>query len=377
MSTKATTREATAADRIQIEALLDSFQLRSATTRAWGPSWWQWLWERNPALQPDKTDLPLGWVLESNGDIVGFFGNIPMRYSFGDRTLLASIASHWAVLQAFRSQTNELATAYFDQPNIDLLMVTTGIRATRRIFERHAATPMPLSNYQQVLYWVIDPEGFVAAALRKKKIQQGLAQFCGLVVDPFFKTAARLAAHQPKSFPPGIHLEIIGLDAINEEFDELWQRKSDNNSRLYAYRRAEDIRWHFECASRRSEIRVICCRRSGQLEGYAILLHEEVAEINLFRAKLVDLFTATDAPDLINALLAAAYDLSKARGCHLLEIVGLPIEIHSLARRFRPLSRLYPTFPFYYKATSSELHTALSSSASWYPTLYDGDSSLS
>ena len=370
-------REATSADRVQIEALLDGFQLRSATTRAWGPSWWEWLWERNPALRSDTSDFPLGWVLESNGNIVGFFGNIPMLYRLGDRTLLTGVASHWAVLKPFRSQTDELAAAYFNQPDIDLLMVTTGIRATGRIFERHAAAPMPLCNYHQVLYWVINPAGFVAAAFRKKNIQPGLARFCGLALDPFLKTAARLAAHQPQRIPPGIQLDTIGLNEIDEEFDELWQRKRNDRSRLYAYRRAEDIRWHFECASRRSEIRVICCRRSGRLEGFAILLYEEMAEIGLSRAKLIDLFTSTDAPDLISALLTAAYDLGKAQGYHLLEMVGFTAEIHSLARRFRPLSRRYPAFPFYYKAASSKLHQELSATEVWYPTLYDGDSSLS
>lgn len=369
-------REATLTDRAQIEALFDGFQLRSETARTWGPQWWEWLWERNPALGPDRIDLPLGWVLEANGAIVGFFGNIPMLYRFGQQTLLAGIASHWAVLQPFRTQTDELATAYFGQPVVDLLMVTSGIQATGRIFDRHGALPMPLSDFRRVLYWVIDPEGFVSAALLKKKIHPALSRFCGLALAPLLKNAARLTVHRPGSLRTGIQLETIGLSAVTEEFDELWERKTAERPRLYAYRRTKDLRWHFECASRRNDLRVICCRRGGRLEGFAVLSCEDTVKIDLVRAKIVDLFVASDSLDLVSALLAGAYEQAKARGCHLLEFVGFPAEFRALARSFRPLSRLYPSFPFYYKARSTELHTALGVQEAWHPTLYDGDSSL-
>ena len=376
MPTKGRVRKAALADRAQIEVLLDGFQLRSATTCTWGPQWWEWLCERNPALGPDRADFPWGWVLEANGEIVGFFGNIPMLYRFGQQTLLASIASHWAVIRPFRAQTDELATAYFGQPVVDLLMVTSGIQATGRIFERHGALPMPLSDYQRVLYWVIDPEGFVAAALLKKNIQPALSRFCGLALAPLLKNAARLTAHRPGPVPSGVHLETTGPNAVTEEFDELWERKSAERPRLYAYRRTKDLRWHFECASRQNDVKVICCRRAGRLEGFAVLSCEETVKIGLVRAKLVDLFVASDSLDLVSALLSGAYEQAKARGCHLLELVGFPAEFRALAQRFRPLSRLYPSFPFYYKTTSTELHVALGVQEAWHPTLYDGDSSL-
>jgi hypothetical protein len=376
MSAKARIREATIADRTQVELLLDHFQMRTDAELSSGSSWWEWLWRRNANFGLDRIDHPLGWVLEADNEIVGFFGNIPMLYQFGQKTLLASIASHWAVRKPFRSQTNELATAYFNQPNVDLLMVTTAIKPTVRIFERHAAKPMPLSNYQKVLFWVIDPRGFISASLCKKKIHPNIAKYCGAIISPFIKTVSRLAKHHIVSKDSEIQVQTIQLDDVNGEFDVLWQRKNSDKGCLYAFRRAEDLLWHFECISQHADIRIICCRRLGILEGYAILMCEEIAEIGLVRAKLVDLFVLDDMPDILNTLLAESYKLAKTRGCHIFEIVGCTPQIRALAKRFKPLSRLYENLGFYYKASSMELDKSLELPNAWYPTLFDGDSSL-
>lgn len=377
MSKKAKVREATNEDRKQVEFLLDDFQMRTDAELSLGSSWWEWRWRRNANFGLDRISHPLGWVLEADHEIVGFFGNIPVLYQFGQKTLLASIAGYWAVRKPFRSQTNELAIAYFNQPNVDLLIVTTAIKAVARIFERHTAKPMPMSNYQKVLFWVIDPGGFISSALRKKKIHPKIAKYCGATIAPFIKIVSRLTAHHIVSTHSEIQVQTIQLDGVNEEFDVLWQRKNSDKECLYTFRRAEDLLWHFECISQHADIRIICCRRLGILEGYAILMCEEIAEIGLVRAKLVDLFVVDDMPDILNTLLAESYKLAKTRGCHILEIVGYTPQIRALAQRFKPLSRMYENIGFHYKASSIELDKSLEVPDAWYPTLFDGDSSMS
>jgi len=209
-----------------------------------------------------------------------------------------------------------------------------------------------------------------------KKIHPNIAKYCGAIISPFIKTVSRLAKHHIVSKDSEIQVQTIQLDDVNGEFDVLWQRKNSDKGCLYAFRRAEDLLWHFECISQHADIRIICCRRLGILEGYAILMCEEIAEIGLVRAKLVDLFVLDDMPDILNTLLAESYKLAKTRGCHIFEIVGCTPQIRALAKRFKPLSRLYENLGFYYKASSMELDKSLELPNAWYPTLFDGDSSL-
>ena len=146
---------------------------------------WQRLWVENPAITMGGTPLPIGWVLESGSRIVGFFGNIPQQYRFGDQSLRAAVASQWGVEKPFRGSTTALATAYFSQPNADVLLVTTGIKPTGRLFERFGASVMPQPEYDDVLFWVLDGAKFAAAALRKRDVSPAMAGLAGGAASPF------------------------------------------------------------------------------------------------------------------------------------------------------------------------------------------------
>jgi len=121
---------------------------------------------------------------------------------------------------------------------------------------------------------------------------------------------------------------------------------------------------------------MLCARRGGQLDGYLIMIQEETLEIGLIRAKIADMFVVSNDAEVIDALLAVAYESAREKRCHILELVGFPREIRALASVYRPFSRKFPNFPFFYKALSAELSSALQSENSWYPTLFDGDSSF-
>lgn len=372
---EATVRNAEFSDCEPVESLLSAFGLGMARKPEDVRRWWDWIWRRNPALALDRPHPPIGWLLEAGGQVVGFFGNIPARYRFGDETLMVAVASHWAVQKPFRSRTQDLSSAYFGQREADLLMVTTGIAATGRIFDRFGASVMPLRDYRRVLYWVLEPSGFAVAALRKRNVPPALARIAGLAASPGLAAANALRKRGPRRLPIGLDPEAIPLEAVGDEFDELWQRKLAEGRRLYAYRTAADLRWHFELA-RTGAVSVLRCRRGGRLEGYAVLLREEVPAIALQRLKIVDLFVASNDADTIDALLAAAYERGREAGCHVLEVVGFPAEIRARVERFRPFSRLAPAHPFYYKARSEALDRALEAPAAWYPCLYDGDGSI-
>jgi hypothetical protein len=337
---------------------------------------WEWLWQRNPAVRDGGGRLPPGWVLERDEEIVGFYGNIPMRYHFGGRPLLAAVASSWAIQTAFRSRARDLASAYFAQERPDLLLATTANRAVGRIWSRFSAATMPQADYQRLLYWILDGGGFVRSALRKKDVGAGPAAAAGLVLSPVVSAALALGRRRPGRLRRGLEPETIAWGQVGDEFDALWRRKLGEDRRLYACRAAEDLRWHFEPGAEAGTAAVIGCCRQSRLDGYLVLVRAEAPEIGLVRGRIADLLVAGNDPEVVDALLAAGYEWGRQHGFHVLELMGLPRQIRSLVERSRPFSRLLPTHPFLYKATTRDLAEALHGEGAWYPSTYDGDSTL-
>ena len=104
----------------------------------------------NPANY--EKQFPFGWVLELDAKIVGYFGTIHRKYHFGSQNISVAVASTWAVQKDFRSQVPLLCQSFFEQPDIDLFLVTSAIKPTVRIFERFGGQPLPDVSYNKVFY---------------------------------------------------------------------------------------------------------------------------------------------------------------------------------------------------------------------------------
>ena len=329
------------------------------------------LWEDNPAVTSGSKG-PTGWVLEDGGKIVGFFGNIPRLYSFGETPVNVAVASLWGLEKPYRAQILRLADAYFKQPDIDLLMATTANREAGRIFERYLSPRLPQPEYENVLYWVTGPRDFLVSALGKKGVPSPLAGIAGLIGS--FVLAAGTVARRPRKRPFAV--SIIAPGAIGEDFDDLWALKLKEPPRLMACRDARSLRWHFAPGPGRPEAVVLTCHREGRLKGYAVLVRDDVSEHGLVRLKIADLLIADDDGDVLDSLLAAAFEHARENGCHILELTGLPKCLRQRALVSRPFVRKMPTWPFYYKTDDEKLLHALTDGDAWYTSAFDGDTSL-
>ena len=136
--------------------------------------------------------------------MVGFFGNIPLLYDYGGRPIVIADASQWGVEKGYRGETPRLAKAYFTQKNAAVLLVTTGIKPTGRIFARYGGFPVPQPGCDQVLLWVLDPQGFLKAGLMKKGINQGVASAVAFTSAPIACAAMALSGHHPSGIAGNI-----------------------------------------------------------------------------------------------------------------------------------------------------------------------------
>ena len=331
---------------------------------------WHRLWKSNPAFEASPRPLSLGWVLEDEGRMVGFFGNIPMLYFMGHHAAIAADAALWGVEQSHRQESVRLAQAYFEQTGVDLLFVTTGIKPTGRIFERHGAQRLPQPGFGEVWYWVADTPGFIAAALRKKSAGQPFAGLAAKLGGPLLNAGIRIGGRRPKA--PSHSIELTALNRAGPGFDNLWEKKLSEKPRFMACRDSRSLRWHFAA----NDTVVLTHASGGELLGYMILIRQDSHAVGLRRYKIADVLIAGDDGDIFDSLLGAAFEATGEAGAHVLEMIGLPEAFRRRARAARPFVRAVETWPFYYKCVGMTLSKCLEEPGAWYATPFDGDTTL-
>jgi len=336
---------------------------------------WRGLWADNPALAYHAKDVPLGWVLEDEGSIQGFFANVPLVSWLNGKPVRVVAARAWVIAPDYRSETQRLCDAYFGMENVDVLLCSSAIPPVGRRFMNVGGAKMPQPGYGEILYWVVDAPGFLKAAFRKKGKGPFMAGMLGLLGSVPLDFSMRIAGRRPYGALDNI--TPIGVGAVDEAFDDLWsRRKKQLPEVMLASRDAATLSWYFSLGAAKDEVRFLRYDQDGVLRGYAVLVREDAPAIGLKRMKIADLFIDDDDPAVLRSLLAGAYEYTMAKQCHVLELIGLPQGLRAEVMKTKPMSRPMATFPFFFKALKPALADRLAAPQTWYVTAYDGDTSL-
>jgi hypothetical protein len=341
---------------------------------------WVGLWRENPAMPQDQS-VPIGWVLEHEGNVVGYLGNIPIHYEFRGKRLLAAAASGFAVDTEYRSHSLRLSAAFFSQKNVDFLLNTTANMAVGTVFQLCKAQKISQADYDKALLWIVDMRGFATSLLRHRGHGARVSAFGGAMLAPALRFAALFRKHGRVRLPEEVaacETSVLEANAIGVAFDEFWQRTlADRAECLLADRSARALRWHFGPGSARArQTRIVCAWRASRLAGYAALTHEDTENIGLTRSRIADLIADGDDPDIIDALLHATFQQARADGSHVLELIGFPKRIRARSVAGGAYVRQLPSWPFWYKVVAPDLSESFSRETTWYGCSYDGDASL-
>lgn len=359
------------------EATFSDFEGVAELKRRWkmaadSPENWERLWRRNPALARTNSKHPIGWVLDANGEIVGYMGNISSLYRYGNRTLIATTAHGFVVEPGYRALAATLMAAYYRQPSVDLFMSTSSVEATGKMALGFKSEPLLQPAYQTVLVWVIQAHPFAKTLTQKLGVNsRGLS----LAAAAAIASDSRLRRRRPAVAADGLVTESE-LGEAGPEIADLFLNKVSERPRLLAVRDAEMLRWHFEVPSSQDETRLLRYCRNGELQGYAVIRHEAPDANGSRRTILADLLVKNDDSNIADALLMATYQSAGRAGSHILEVSGFPPSIRSRWERWRPYHRQYPASPFHFKAVDTELQRAVADGETWYATPYDGDATL-
>lgn len=363
------------------EARFSDFEAVAELKRRWvlnadSPENWDRLWQRNPALAGSRIERPIGWVLEADGAIVGYLGNISLLYRDARRTLTAVTAHGLVTDPEYRAMGVTLVAAFFRQKSVDLFVSTSAIEAVGKIALAFKCSPVPQPDYDTALFWVLQPYAFARVLMQKLKIAPALAGM-GWVAAGLAIGADKIArGRRPRRAYTRLTVREIAIKDIGDEFQTLWAEKQEEGRLLLADRSPEALRWHFEIPGDRGSARVLCCYRDEKLAGYAVVRSDTKEETGLRTSIIADLVARNDNPDVVRSLLTAAYDHVRQAGSDVLELLGFPKAIRNIALEWKPYRRKYPACPFYYKANDPVLHHELSDAALWYASPYDGDATL-
>jgi hypothetical protein len=336
---------------------------------------WERDWERNPALAADDPPLARGWVLEGDGEIAGFLGNLIQRFEFRGAPLRTATVWGFVVDPGARGGSMQLLRAFTRQPHVDLLLATTATVQVPEILSLMKFERLPVADYDVGLYWVTGARGLVASNLRRIGWPGWAASAAGLLLGPGLWAESRLRARRPPG-AAGIAIETLAPERAGDEFDALWRRVRASDTRLALLRSAEILRWHFAAEGWPVAPVLLAARRDGGLLGYAALVRADKPDNGLRRWQVADLLAVGDAPEVIRALLAAAYEHARRDAADMLEVFGMPASLRPLVLEGHPRAWPKASWPYLYKAKDAALAEALRSPDAWYPTLIDGDGCL-
>jgi hypothetical protein len=361
-------REASFQDHEGIAALQSRNGLATRTVE----DWWA-LWAGNPAYENAPFQPPLGWVLENQRrQIVGYLGNVPLAYYFRGRDIRAATAYSWAVDPNYRRHSIQLLERFLSQKNVDLFVFGTVNAASEAVYRALRFSKAPAGVWNKSAFWITSYREFVGAALRAQPI--GFPEW---LLRPVSSVLALkdLYSRPWRAQRRSSNFEIChGFDA---RFDMFWEDlKKKNANRLLAVRDRETLDWHFRKALSLNQAWVLAACDGGRIVAAAIFDRWDMHRLKLKRLRFVDFQALPGFEDTLPSAIRWMVRHCRSNGIHIAENVGCWLDNLGVPGAAAPHRRKLKSWTFYYKARDKELAEALKDPGCWFPTSFDGDTSL-
>ena len=362
-------REIQIEDYSQIKELHKRYNLKILNQEAWIK-----FWTDNPSLMNSGNSFPLGWVLEDKEKtIVGSLGNIPKEYYYKNKKFVIACSHAWIVDNKYRLEAFSLLKNFFAQKNIDVFMVTTANSASVKIWTRFNAKKMPLQNFQESMFVILNLEKLIYSFLKYKKLS------FGKLGGKFIFYLSYLLFYRKLNFWKKIYQskKVTLTEIIDNKFDEFWNNYKLNFQDKFLQSRTKVwITWLIQNKIKDGKAWIMSVMENNKLLGYAICLERNNDKIQLKRITLIDLVSLKDSEEVYLSLIKSCINETQRRGYYIFELVGFNNFKRKIFSKFKTFNRRLSIFPFYYKTSSNISGNFLEISDTWDPSLIDGDSFL-
>jgi hypothetical protein len=331
---------------------------------------WEHFWTANPTYNC-ITDWPIGWVIEAD-EIVGYLGNIPRKYDYAGRYLVAAASHGLAVDPNYRNYSLTLIGHFYRQTQAELLLNTSANFQAAQAYRVFRATQVPVGDWNRALYWITDYCGFVDRVLSTKKVP--MASLVSIPVGGFMHLKDSIAR---KPIPPSCSCRVCTYDFFDERFDAFWKEAvRQSGGRLLATRSREILDWHFQCDMSSGRTWLATVEDRSGLIAYAVFCRQDSPGFGLTRVRLVDFQALCGRTELLVPLIGWGLDKCREQRVHMLEAIGFAHRKQEILQSLASYRRALPSWLYFYKANNTTLAQALFDPQIWDPCCFDGDSSL-
>jgi len=359
------TREAVLGDYAQIAALGVRNGLDPKKREEW-----EHLWVNNPVFNR-LPKWPIGWVAENDGEIVGYFGNIPVHYHFKGRDIVGASLYSTSLDAPFRGHAVLLIKRFLRWSHaVEYMVCTTANASSSKLIEATRAPHPPVGDWGNSVFWITNYDGFLAGAMEKTGLPKVLAYPASAALALWDKVT------KPRSWMRQ-QCELQTCSGFDERFDVFWDElKRAYPERLLADRSRGALQWHFKYALEQKRVWILAFMDGPRIVAYAIFYRHDNRDINLKRVRLIDFQVLSGDTKLLVPMLAWALRRCQEEGIHMLEAYGFRPDKQSVIDGLAPYRRRLPSWFYFYKTWDKKLGEELKDPQVWDPSHYDGDSSL-
>jgi hypothetical protein len=328
------------------------------------PLVWRECWEAYP-FAGEFRDIPIGWVLEIDGAVVGNMSNVHVLYELEGRGLRGVIAAWWAVDVEHRGKSLRLLNAFQKQKGVDLWLNVSASPTTAQLLTAMKTPRIPIPDYGTPCFWALRPRAFARAALSRRSVPAAaaLAWPAGLLL--LAGDIVRRSGRGRLSSP------VRRLEKFDDRFDSLCQSIAAGPPRLRAVRNRAVLEWRFRVELREGRVAIIAAERGGTFSGYAVLVRRVGAEMGMSLYDIADIQAAGDDPVTFRDLLLASIQAAREEQVDAIKFMtGTPAK-RLPAMKLRPYTYRLPFWQQYFQAASPEISAALSAADAWDFSLFD------
>ncbi len=322
----------------------------------------------------------VNYVLETpSGEIVGSVGTYFAKYFLNGRELKVSCPTAWVVAPEHRTYSTMLIHKLLSEPGVDLVIHTTARPPADQVYLALKHKKMPVENFQQALFWILDRQGFFKSFLKKKNL--GFLSSFSFLAEHGISVAEKLMGKTERRARLAGGLSIQWIKSFDIKFDVFWKELLQKKSKiLLGSRDREALTQHFQRAIDQNRAWVATCEQAGRLVAYAVFFRQDHPGFGLKRIRLVDFQSICESDsqtaDVLNQVIQRAVLLFRTHRFHMLEVVGFNGTVRTTLEKTAPYRRQLESWPYFYRSQIAGLELELAQPIVWEPTLFDGDASL-
>jgi hypothetical protein len=311
------------------------------TKEFWLPMFDLW-WTSNPAYS-DR--FPKGWVLENDTSLVGFMGNIPVKFLFSGEINIVAAANGWYVNPSVRGGFSlRLLLKFVQQKNVSTFLFKIEDESFIGILSKFKFEHYILPKSQREYAYIIDKRkaGYIFLKFLLNEKMPGFSQLPELYKRFGFLLSAYVFQNTliKSSFPQNEEYTSSVCTVCDESFSRLWD-PIISSCNVTISRDVKTLNWLYFSQARFRKRLVIQCHRSAdhKLAGYMVFDVQRIKTTDEATLQLMDMCIEDDNPRVISSLISFAIESGKQNGASLLLVWGNSPATETYFRTTFPMRR--------------------------------------